>query len=80
MLERVIQFSIEHRVLLVLLTIVVAGLGGAALRRLPIDAVPDITNKQVQINSLAVALSRIEVEKQVTFVIEIRRIPSTSLT
>ena len=45
MLERVIRFSIAHRVLLVFLTIVVAGLGGAALQRLPIDAVPDITNK-----------------------------------
>src|ERR671924_1247802 len=70
MLERVIQFSIAHRVLLVLLTIVVAGFGGAALLRLPIDAVPDITNKQVQINTLVAALSPVEVEKQVTFVIE----------
>jgi cobalt-zinc-cadmium resistance protein CzcA len=70
MLERVIQFSIAHRVLLVLLTIVVAGFGGVALQRLPIDAVPDITNKQVQINTLVAALSPVEVEKQVTFVIE----------
>ena len=51
MLERVIGFSITHRALLVLVTIVVAGVGGAALQRLPIDAVPDITNKQVQINA-----------------------------
>ena len=70
MLERVIQFSIAHRILLVLLTIVVAGFGGAALLRLPIDAVPDITNKQVQIHTPAAALSPVEVEKQVTFVIE----------
>ena len=66
MLERVIRFSIAHRVLLVLLTIVVAGFGGAALLRLPIDAVPDITNQQVQINTLVAALSPVEVEKQVT--------------
>src|SRR5215510_9908706 len=70
MLERLIQFSIAHRVLLVLLTIAVAGLGGAALLRLPIDAVPDITNKQVQVNTLVAALSPVEMEKQVTFVIE----------
>jgi heavy metal efflux system protein len=70
MLERMIQFSIAHRVLVVLLTIVVAGFGGAALLRLPIDAVPDITNKQVQITTLVAALSPVEVEKQVTFVIE----------
>jgi len=66
MLERVIRFSIAHRVLLVLVTIVVAGFGGAALLRLPIDAVPDITNQQVQINTLVAALSPVEVEKQVT--------------
>jgi Cu/Ag efflux pump CusA len=53
MLERVIGFSITHRALLVLVTIVVAGVGGAALQRLPIDAVSDITNKQVQINAEA---------------------------
>ena len=56
MLERIIRFSIEHRMLLVLLTLAAAGLGGYALQRLPIDAVPDITNKQVQINTEAVAL------------------------
>ena len=82
MLERVIQFSIAHRVLLVLLTVVVAGFGGAALLRLPIDAVPDITNKQVQINTLVAALSPVEVEKQVTFVIEtaLAGIPGLALT
>ena len=47
MLERIIRFSIEHRLLIILLTLAVAGLGGYALQRLPIDAVPDITNQQV---------------------------------
>ena len=51
MLERVLQFSIERRVLVVFLTLVVIGLGVSSLQRLPIDAVPDITNKQVQINT-----------------------------
>jgi heavy metal efflux system protein len=70
MLERIIRFAIEHRMLLVLLTMAAAGLGGYALQRLPIDAVPDITNKQVQINTEAVAQSPVEIEKQVTFPIE----------
>jgi heavy metal efflux system protein len=70
MLERVIRFSIEHRLLIVLLTIVAAALGVYAMQRLPIDAVPDITNKQVQINTLVPALSPIDIERQVTFPIE----------
>ena len=44
--------------------------GALALERLPIDAVPDITNNQVQINAVAPALSPFEVEKQVTFTME----------
>jgi cobalt-zinc-cadmium resistance protein CzcA len=70
MLERIVRFAIEHRLLVVLLTAAAAGLGGYALQRLPIDAVPDITNKQVQINTEAAALSPAEIEKQVTFPIE----------
>src|SRR5262245_7597540 len=70
MLERLIRFAIEHRMLIVLLTLAAAGLGVYTLQRLPIDAVPDITNKQVQINTLAAALSPVEMEKQVTFPIE----------
>jgi cobalt-zinc-cadmium resistance protein CzcA len=70
MLERIVRFAIEHRLLVVLLTAAAAGLGGYALQRLPIDAVPDITNKQVQINTEAAALSPVEIEKQVTFPIE----------
>jgi cobalt-zinc-cadmium resistance protein CzcA len=70
MLERVIRFSIEHRFLILLLVIVLAGLGVYAMQRLPIDAVPDITNKQVQINTLVPALSPIDIERQVTFPIE----------
>jgi cobalt-zinc-cadmium resistance protein CzcA len=70
MLERLIRFAIEHRLLIVLLTLAAAGLGGYTLPRLPIDAVPDITNQQVQINTLAAALSPVEIEKQVTFPLE----------
>ncbi len=70
MLESVLHFSIKNRWLIVLLTVMAAALGVYSLGRLPIDAVPDITNNQVQINAVAPSLSPIEVEKQVTFPIE----------
>jgi cobalt-zinc-cadmium resistance protein CzcA len=70
MLERILHFSIERRLLVVLLTLVLGAVGAYALTQLPIDAVPDITNNQVQINAPASSLSPIEVEKQVTFPIE----------
>ena len=70
MLEAVLHFAIKNRWLMVLLTLLVAAVGVYSLSRLPIDAVPDITNNQVQINAVAPSLSPIEVEKQVTFTIE----------
>src|SRR5678815_2519410 len=70
MLERILKFSLQHRFLVVMLALAVALLGAWSLQRLPIDAVPDITNNQVQINTLFAALSPVEVEKQITFPIE----------
>src|SRR5215218_5134357 len=70
MLERLLQFSIQNRWLIMLLMVAVAGVGIFSLGRLPIDAVPDITNVQVQINTVAPALSPEQVEKQVTFPVE----------
>ena len=70
MLDRILQLSIQNPRGVLLLVSCVAVLGLLSLRRLPIDAVPDITNNQVQVNTLAPALSPIEVEKQVTFPIE----------
>src|SRR5260370_23167139 len=70
MLEKLLHFSIKRRGLVVLLTIAVAGLGVWSRKRLPIDAVPDITNNQVQINTLVPAFSPEQVERQVTFPIE----------
>ncbi len=70
MLERILRFSIQNRSTVVLLAVVVAGLGAYSLVHLPIDAVPDITNNQVQINTSMPALSPLEIEKQVTFPIE----------
>ncbi len=70
MLERILDLSIRHRVTILLLTLAVAVVGAFSLRRLPIDAVPDITNNQVQINTVYPALSPAEIEKQVTFPVE----------
>ena len=70
MLEQLLRTSIRHRWLVVVLTAATAVIGLAHLRRLPVDAVPDITNNQVQVNALAPSLSPLEVEKQVTFPLE----------
>lgn len=70
MLEKVLHFSIKHRFLIVLLTLAAASGGVYSLLHLPIDAVPDITNNQVQINIAYPALSPVEIEKQITFPIE----------
>ncbi len=70
MISQVLRFSIQRRWLVVLFSLGAVVLGAWSLTRLPIDAVPDITNKQVQVNTTAPALSPAEVEKQVTFRIE----------
>ena len=70
MIERILKFAIEQRHSVVALTGVAAAIGALSLARLPIDAVPDITNKQVQINTLHPGLSPEEIERQVTFPIE----------
>src|SRR5258705_2739906 len=70
MISHVLALSIQHRWVVVLLSLGAVVLGLWSLIRLPIDAVPDITNKQVQVNTTAFALSPVEIEKQVTFRIE----------
>jgi heavy metal efflux system protein len=70
MIQRVLVFSVQRRWLVVLLWVAASAVGAWSLTRLPIDAVPDITNNQVQINLIAPALSPVDVEKQVTFPIE----------
>ncbi len=71
MIERVLAFSVRSRWYVLLFTVAAAVAGAWALTVLPIDAVPDVTNVQVQINAFAPALSPLEVEKQVTFPIEV---------
>src|SRR5438105_1131372 len=70
MIERLLKFSIYNRYLVILITAAIAGYGIYSLKHIPIDAVPDITNNQIQINAVAPGLSPFEVEKQVTFAIE----------
>ena len=70
MLERVLQLAIERRWLIVLCIVALAGYGVYSLQRLPIDAVPDITNNQVQINTVLAEFSPVEIEQQITFPVE----------
>lgn len=70
MLERIIRASIAHRWLVLILVLALSGLGIWNYSRLPIDAVPDITNVQVQINTEAPGYSPLDAEQRVTFPVE----------
>jgi len=70
MIGRILSMSVRGRWYVLFITLVIAVYGGWQLTKLPIDAVPDITNKQVQINTVAGALSPIEIEKRVSFPVE----------
>ena len=71
MIANLMALSVRARWAVVALFLVVAGLGVWQLTKLPIDAVPDITNKQVQINTVDPRLSPVEIEKLVTYPVEI---------
>ena len=70
MFEKLIRFSIDHRWMVLAVTLCFAALGIVNYQRLPIDAVPDITNVQVQINTVLPGYSPLESEQRVTFPIE----------
>ncbi len=70
MLESLIRFSISHRWLMLVLTLALVLLGAWSFTRLPIDATPDITNVQVQINTEAEGYSPLESEQRITVPIE----------
>ena len=70
MFESLIRFSIAQRMLILLLAVGVAIAGIYSYERLPIDAVPDITNVQVQINTVAPGYSPLEAEQRVTYPLE----------
>jgi cobalt-zinc-cadmium resistance protein CzcA len=70
MLERIIRFAIAQRGFMLVLTLALSALGGWSYSHLPIDATPDITNVQVQVNTAAPGYSPLEAEQRVTFPIE----------
>ncbi|WP_375213717.1 CusA/CzcA family heavy metal efflux RND transporter, partial [Aquabacterium sp.] len=70
MINAILQGAVRLRWLVLFLTAVVAIIGGWQLNLLPIDVTPDITNKQVQINTVVPTLSPVEIEKRVTYPIE----------
>jgi len=70
MLESIIKLSLSRRGLVLFLVLVVIGLGAWNFTRLPIDAVPDITNVQVVLNTEAPGYTPLEVEQRVTFALE----------
>jgi cobalt-zinc-cadmium resistance protein CzcA len=70
MLDKIIKFSIEQSWIVFLGVLLLIGLGIYNYQRLPIDAVPDITNVQVQINTEAPGYSPLEVEQRITFPVE----------
>ena len=71
MIERIIHFSIRNKFIVGLFIVALIGWGSYSLVRLPIDAIPDITNNQVQIISLAPSLATQEVESFITSPIEV---------
>ena len=70
MFEKIIRFSIGQRWLVLLMVLGMAALGVYNYQKLPIDAVPDITNVQVQINTAAPGYSPLEAEQRITYPIE----------
>lgn len=70
MLDRIIHFSIHNKLVIGIFTLALAIWGAYSLTRLPIDAVPDITNNQVQIITSSPSLAAQEVERLVTFPVE----------
>ena len=70
MISRVLHFSVHQRWLVLLVSLCFAAIGIWSLTKLPIDAVPDITNNQVQVNAVVPSLSPFDVEKQVTYPLE----------
>lgn len=70
MLNQIIEFSLRHRWFVLGIVVLISAIGVYNYQRLPIDAVPDITNVQVQINTEAPGYSPLEAEQRVTFAIE----------
>lgn len=70
MINALIKFSVANRLIVLLLVGIMAAIGAYSLINLPIDAVPDVTNVQVQVLTSAPSLAPLEIERQVTFPVE----------
>lgn len=70
MLDKIIQFSIKNKLIIGLFTLALIGWGSYSLTKLPIDAVPDITDNQVMVITVSPTLAAQEVEQLVTFPVE----------
>lgn len=70
MIDAIIRYSVRHKLAIGLGTLLLVALGIRAITRLPIDAVPDITNNQVQVITIAPSLATLEVEQFVSYPIE----------
>jgi len=70
MFKIIIEAAVKFRWLVVFLAALIACFGLFQLSKLPVDAVPDITNRQVQINTIAPALTPEQIERQVTYPLE----------
>src|SRR4030066_2401514 len=72
MIDRLISFALRQRLLIIVAVILLAALGSYAFKKLPIDAFPDVTNIQVQIITETPGRSPVEVEKFITYPIEVQ--------
>lgn len=70
MFEKLIKFSIHHKLIIGILTVVLMAWGGYSLSQLPFDSTPDITNNQVQVITTAPSLGAQEVEQYITTPVE----------
>lgn len=70
MLNTIIQFSIKNKLIILLLTLILIALGSYSLKTLPLDALPDVTNNQVQVITTAPTLASQEVEQLITYPVE----------
>lgn len=79
MLDKIIQFSIRNKFVILLFTLILIAWGSYSLKKLPLDALPDVTNNQVQIITTAPTLASQEVEQLITYPLEraVKTVPNT---
>lgn len=70
MLTKIIKFSVKNKLIIALLVLGLIGIGSYQVTKLPIDAVPDITNNQVQVITIAPSFGATDIERLVTFPVE----------